>query len=66
LGASQGECGRHDNEFPLGGHFKEQIRMFGAELGELLIAHWRHSERGWEVGFIDQERHELIVAGSEF
>ena len=35
--------------------------MFGAELGELLIAHWRHSERGWEVGFIDQERHELIV-----
>ena len=37
--ARQRKCRRHYNNLPGSGHFKGQIRVFSAEIGELLVGH---------------------------
>ena len=53
--------GRHD-KVPFGGHFKEEVRMFSTEFGELLIGHRRDGECCREEGFVDQEGHGLSLS----
>ena len=57
--------GRHDNQFPFGGHLEEQIGMLGAQFGERFIRYRPCRENRGKIRLIDQERDGSILAPSD-
>jgi len=57
---------RHDDEFPVGGHFQTQVWMFGAELGKGFVGHGADGQDGGQVGLIDHECHAHSIAVGAF
>lgn len=51
----------HDDEFPIGGHFKKQVGMFRAQSSEPVVGHRMGSEDGGQMFLIDCKRHILSV-----
>ena len=59
--ADHREGREHDDEFPIGGHFKKQIWMFRAQSSELVVRHRMGSEDGGKMFLIDCKRHNFSV-----
>ena len=56
---------RHDNEFPLGGHFKIQFGMLRAKGGELLVGHEMRTQGSRKQSVVDGERHGFSLSRLE-
>ena len=47
----------HDDQFPVGGRFQIEVRMFGAQLREGFVGHGADGQDRWQVGLINRECH---------
>ncbi len=53
---------RHDQDLSLSVHLNEVVRVLGAKIRELVVAHRRSRERRREKSFVDYQRHIEMVA----